>query len=790
VTSVDTFDRMKPGKGLPILFWRSSIAAAMAGLLVPVSAAAVAGRPSNGALSQRLAELARPSVSSAPPARQARILRLAAHGPGSLVREGDRVLVEVRFDSGAVAALGDLRAAGASIVDVSRRYQTITVAAKPAELRNLSVVPRVAGVAEVLAPITAAGPPCPSGSLVSEGDGQLGAALGRKEFGVDGADVTVGILSDSFGRDAGAKTSASQDATSGDLPGSGNPCGNADPVNVLDDTGTAGADEGRAMAQIVHDLAPGARLAFATAFTSETDFAANIKKLAEPVSSGGAGADVIADDIFFFGEPFFQDGPVAVAANEVSAAGTAYFSAAGNDNVVDAQKRDIGSWEAPEFRDLPSCPATLGAATHHCMDFNPASGSDNTFGVTVANEATLRVDMQWAEPWNGVESDLDLFLLDSSGELLEWSTEDNVGNSQKPVEVVRWTNTTGSSQNVDLAINRCFGESCNPAASGTTKPRLKLVILDNGAKGVTATEYPESGEGDTVGPTIFGHSGAEGAISVGAVPFFNSELPEYYSSHGPVTHYFGPVSGAAAAPPLAEPDLLGKPEIAATDGGVNTFFGSPGGGGFRFYGTSAAAPHAAAVAALMLDANPLLDPVEVRAALLDSGRSVGSHWHDSVVGGGLVDAVGALDRVAEPTSSEGGEEEGGSAGEEEGSGTTGEGGPTAESGQATAAPVYSQISSQATSPHVPRTFLRWHPRRVIRTPHRRARAVFWFGSNEAGATFVCRVDRTLFRRCKRRYARRFRVGRHVLRVAARDAAGNPDRTPAVYHFRVKRRRAR
>jgi len=158
-----------------------------------------------------------------------------------------------------------------------------------------------------------------------------------------------------------------------------------------------------------------------------------------------------------------------------------------------------------------------------------------------------------------------------------------------------------------------------------------------------------------------------------------------------------------------------------------------------------------------------------------------------VVGGGLVDAVGALDRVAEPTSSEGGEEEGGSAGEEEGSGTTGEGGPTAESGQATAAPVYSQISSQATSPHVPRTFLRWHPRRVIRTPHRRARAVFWFGSNEAGATFVCRVDRTLFRRCKRRYARRFRVGRHVLRVAARDAAGNPDRTPAVFRFRVVRR---
>jgi len=791
---------MKPGQGFTGLVGRSSIATMMVALLVPASAAAVAGGPGDGNLSQRLAELSSPSVSAAPPARQARILHLAAHGPGSLVRYGDRVLVEVRFDHGAVAGLGDLRATGARIANVSSRYQTVTVAARPDELSELSAVPRVAGITEVLAPITAAGPLCPSGSFVTEGDEQLRAALAREEFGVDGTGVTVGILSDSFDRDTEAETSASQDVAGGDLPGSANPCGNTAPVSALDDTEAGGADEGRAMAQIVHDLAPGAKLAFATAFTSEVGFAANIRKLAEPVSSGGAGAGVIADDVFYYAEPFFQDGPVAVAANEVSETGASYFSAAGNENVVDLQQRDIGSWEAPEFRDLPTCPAALGAGTHHCMDFDPGSGSDNTFGITVADGATMTVDMQWAEPWNGVESDLDLFLLDSSGELLDWSTGDNVGNSQKPVEVVQWKNTTGSAQEVQLAVNRCFGESCNPAASGTTSPRLKFVTLDNGAKGVTATEYPESAEGDTVGPTIFGHAGAGGAIAVGAVPFSNSENPEYYSSHGPVTHYFGPVSGAAAAPPLSEPDELKKPELAATDGGVNTFFGSSGGGAFRFYGTSAAAPHAAAVAALMIDADPLLGPSEVRAALAESGRSVGPYWHDNVVGGGLVDAVGALGLIAEPISSEGGEEEeeGGSGGEEEeegegeegGFGSAGEGGTTAGSGQATAAPVYSQASSAVESRRALRTFLRWHPRRVIRTRHRRAKAVFWFGSNEKGATFICRVDRTLFRHCKRRYARRFAVGKHVLRVTARDTAGNFDRTPAVYRFRVKKHRAR
>ena len=85
------------------------------------------------------------------------------------------------------------------------------------------------------------------------------------------------------------------------------------------------------MAQIVHDLAPGAALDFATAFNGELGFAANIRALA------AAGAKVIADDVAYLEEPFFQDGPVAVAVDEVAAAGVSYFSAAGNDNLIDQQ---------------------------------------------------------------------------------------------------------------------------------------------------------------------------------------------------------------------------------------------------------------------------------------------------------------------------------------------------------------------------------------------------------------------------------------------------------------------
>src|SRR6202041_1444323 len=84
-------------------------------------------------------------------------------------------------------------------------------------------------------------------------------------------------------------------------------------------------DEGRAMLQIVHDVAPGASLAFYTADDSEADFASGIGKLA------AAGAKVIADDVGYFDEPFYQDGILAQAVDAVEAQGVTYVSAAGND---------------------------------------------------------------------------------------------------------------------------------------------------------------------------------------------------------------------------------------------------------------------------------------------------------------------------------------------------------------------------------------------------------------------------------------------------------------------------
>ncbi|HSK49832.1 MAG TPA: S8 family serine peptidase, partial [Solirubrobacterales bacterium] len=610
-------------------------ALALACALAPGAAAGATGEDS--ALSPRLQRLAEPGLRSAPPGEQAESLSLAAEGAGSLLRRGRRVLADVRFEGGATEALGALRDAGAAIVHASGVYQTVTVAATPSALPAIGAVPGVESVSEVLAPVTAAA--CPSG-IVSEGDAQLNAADARSAFSLDGSGVTVGILSDSFDQDTGAPTHAAQDVASADLPGPGNPCGHPAPVNVLEsfvpfEPGELPGDEGRAMAQIVHDLAPAARIAFASAFNGELAFAAAIEKLARPVSLGGAGAQVIVDDVGYFAEPFFQNGPVGVAVDRVTAAGVSYFSAAGNDNLIDSIGRDIASWEAPAYRPT-ACPASLVVASgltppDSCMDFDPGAGSDNAFGITVAKGATLTLDLQWAESRGGVRSDLDAFLVDSGGSLIE--VDDGEGGEvpaggydddvaqQRPVEVFQWENDTAAAAEVRLVVARCTGV-CNPQATPGLTPRLKFILLQNGG-GVTAIEYPQSSGGDVVGPTIYGHAGASGAIATGAVRFNNSAAPEPFSSRGPVTHYFGPVDGALAAPPIA-PTTIAKPDLAATDCGATTFFAQLVAGVWRFCGTSAAAPHAAAVAALIRQADPAAGQAQVRAALTATARPVGT----------------------------------------------------------------------------------------------------------------------------------------------------------------------
>jgi subtilisin family serine protease len=175
---------------------------------------------------------------------------------------------------------------------------------------------------------------------------------------------------------------------------------------------------------------------------------------------------------------------------------------------------------------------------------------------------------------------------------------------------------------------------------GAGTPRIKFISNDNGAQTLQTTQ-PVAAP-DVQGPTIYGHNGADASITVGAVPFNNSNTMETFSGRGPVTSVFAPVNGATPSAAFGAPQVLSKPDVSATDRGITTFFG----GGNRFSGTSAATPHAAAVGALQLAAIPSLTRDQIEAAQKATARPVGA-FGPLDMGAGLIDAQAAI--LANPT---------------------------------------------------------------------------------------------------------------------------------------------
>lgn len=821
------------------------------GLLAPIAAGAA--QPSG--LSPRLVVLASPQVRPLSVAQQGRRLGLTASGAGSLLRHGRRVLVDVHFAGDAAGSAAALSATGAEVLDVSNRYETVTVAALPGRLRQVAAVPGVEAVSEEITPFTqASGASCPQGAVVTEGDRQLEAARARNDFGVDGSGVTVGILSDSFNQWKGAPASEASDVATGDLPGPGNPCGFERPTKVVTPfipgaypepeeepenppgEGEEGEDEGRGMAQIVHDIAPGANLDFASAFNGELAFAKAIRDLA------AQGDQVIGDDVAYFDEPFFQDGPIAVAVDEVVASGVNYFSAAGNDNLMNAAGEDTGSFEAPAYRSM-GCPAVLPAYYESCMNFSAEPGAeDNTFGITLEKEWPLFLDLQWGQPWNGVTTDFDMFLIrqkSGGGEELvteAFNTPNTEPGRQEPYEFIPWEEHEegGAEEEVEVVIARCDlacgAGRANKEVAGVkpyagTKggddgtPRLKLAIVNNGG-GVPETEYPPAaveGTSDVVGPTIFGHTGAKSAISVAAINVGTKEAPEEYSSRGPVLHLFGPVNGTAAAPSIGT-EPIAKPNVTASDCGSTTFFFGFREGGFHFCGTSAATPHAAGVAALIRSANPGASNAQVRAALETTADPVGSslfQFGPDEVGAGLVDAESAVaalalapavtivtppaavssvrqpsiaftaNRRATFTCSLDGVSTGPCASPYVPAKPLGDGNHLF---KVTATDVAGHKGSTSVSFRIdlkgPTAKFEKHPPKVTRTKHKQAKLTFRFGSSEKNSTYLCRVDKAKFNGCPVRLTKSFKVGRHKVAIEAVDAYGNVGK-PATFSFKVE-----
>lgn len=448
------------------------------------------------------------------------------------------------------------------------------------------------------------------GLVTSQADYVLEAArtraYRRNGVSVSGAGVKIGVLSDSFNSLRGAAT----DIASGDLPAAG--------VQVLSDL-MGGTDEGRAMCQLIHDLAPDSPLAFSTANDTEGVFAQHIRDLADPAKGN---CKVIVDDVRYFAEPFFQDGVIAQAINDVVAGGVSYFSSAGNNANAGYENA------TPQFMADSANPAK------RVLNFDATGAQTDTrqrivlaAPTTTAAGGKFTPFLQWSDPFyttGGVKTNLDLYLIAVKngvvGDTVARGRMNNIATSY-PVEALNFTNTV---------------------ATGTTT--FDLVIVLRGGVAPTRVKYINYG---TANPrewfgasTIAGHAASAAAFAVAAASCFDQRAPEAFTSLGGALPFLFSPAGVA----LATPELRQKPNITATDGTDTSFFGGDlDGNGFpNFFGTSAAAPHAAAVAALLRSAEPALTPAQVYGRLVGSARLLGTTATNPLTGPGLVDAFTAV----------------------------------------------------------------------------------------------------------------------------------------------------
>ena len=471
------------------------------------------------------------------------------------------------------------------------------------------------------------------GSANSQGDAAHRAAETRTRFGVNGAGLRIGVLSDSFNNLGAAAT----DVTNGDLPGATNPNGFLTPVRFAGsgDLASGGSDEGRAMLQIVHDIAPGAQLYFAEAFSSFANFAENIRALRGISASPGAfgnvspGCDIIIDDIFYFVETGLHDGQPAAsnqnmalvtqAVNDVTANGALYFSSAGNSGSV--QQGTSGAWEGNFV--TGTRPAII-TGTGDALAWN---------GVDVGNTltGTNSVTMQWSDPLGGSSNDYDLFRLNSTLTTVVTSSTNVQTGTQDPFEII-----TGASS-TRLVVVRRTGAAIRFISLSTNRSRLQY-----------ATNGQTRGHGAS--PNAFGVAATPAAASGGAPTptgpspgaFVGTNQIENFSSDGPRRSFFNS-AGVAYTPGLflaANGILRQKPDFTAADGVATTL---PGASGLNpFYGTSAAAPHAGAIAALVKQGAPLSTNSQITTFLTSTALDIMSAGSDAGSGVGILQAFQAV----------------------------------------------------------------------------------------------------------------------------------------------------
>lgn len=662
----------------------------------------------------RLKAATRQSAAASTTSRASRGLSAEALPSGAMI--DNRIHISVRLHTADPAALRQLETAGLHIT--GHFGGLVSGLIDSARLPALAALPIVSTISPVFPPIrhtfTETTRPqaraSATGPVIGQGVQALRADVVH-DMGIIGAQVKVGVMSNSFAffstqgntrpfplvnlppanipliNEEGIPQLGGTDSQlSGDLPLQidflkeavpflqGAPSCTVPPVvgpnecvvnpatgtATKDLSGLAYDDEGRALAEVVYDIAPGAQIAYYVGASSPAAMAQGILSLAD------IGSGVIVDDITYPGEPLYQDGEISQAIEQVAETrDVVYVAATGNSGALSFEGQFVPTPEQPQ---LHNWDLILTANATQQGSLSPY------LAITLAPNAYLTPLLYWENPFSGTlgpgaTTDYDFYVLAApklSDDTIVVEGTNRQGVPGKPagdpVEVGNLI--TNSAQLRQLLVEAGF------LASAEEQPITLYLVLKHVAGPPVNWKFifqnnPRlnvniQGHVNTHNPMQFGHQMAKSALSVGAVnylevstngkAFDNPDVidPTYYSSFGGNARILYTPNGE----PLTVPERRFKPDIVSVDG-VNTSFFEGSGGDYpfdedtlpNFLGTSCASPHAAGVIALMRQYNPFLSAKRIRNLARSLATDIGPPGVDPFTGAGLLFADTAVKGV-------------------------------------------------------------------------------------------------------------------------------------------------